>query len=66
MVTSDLISSIVIEKCASHHRYNFLECQCENFQNKYYSICDICSENKFLRESYDTSIGTDSSSFSEE
>lgn len=53
--------------CGSHDKFNFLQCQCENYQNKCYSVCDICSENKFLRESSETSVcDTDSSSFSDE
>jgi uncharacterized FAD-dependent dehydrogenase len=53
--------------------YNFLVCQCENYKKKCYSFCDMCSENKFLRESSEaetncntSSESSDSSSFSEE
>lgn len=68
------METVEISRCCEFERLktcNFLECQCENYKNKCYSCCDICSENKLLRQLCDTNCDNssdphDSSSFSEE
>lgn len=51
-------------------RHNSLECNCETGhlnKNKCFSVCDICSERKFLRKSSTKILSvSNSSTFSQE
>ena len=58
------MNSVQIKTPPSFKRKNSLECNCETINKKFYTVCDLCSENKFLRKS-STKILLDNSTFSE-